>query len=142
MRGGGHSHAGYGVADGALMLDLSAMVSVWVDLARRVATVGGGATWGVVDQATQAAGLAVTGADVSPVGVAGATRLRFLGQVPVGGGPRDAWSAGQRVSGGAVAETIAAPAPACQKHDRARLPFGVQLRDGLRQFPGTSSVAR
>ena len=44
-----------------------------VDPARRVATVSGGATWGVVDQATQAMGLAVTGADVSPVGVGGAT---------------------------------------------------------------------
>jgi FAD/FMN-containing dehydrogenase len=73
VRGGGHNHAGYAVADGALMLDLSAMVSVRVDPARRVATVGGGATWGVVDQATQAAGLAVTGADVSPVGVGGST---------------------------------------------------------------------
>jgi FAD/FMN-containing dehydrogenase len=73
VRGGGHNHAGYAVADGALMLDLSAMVSVRVDGARRVATVSGGATWGVVDQATQAAGLAVTGADVSPVGVGGVT---------------------------------------------------------------------
>ena len=73
VRGGGHNHAGYAVADGALMLDLSALVSVRVDPARRVATVGGGATWGTVDQATQAAGLAVTGADVPPVGVGGAT---------------------------------------------------------------------
>jgi len=44
VRGGGHNHAGYAVADGALMLDLSAMISVQVDPARRVATVGGGAT--------------------------------------------------------------------------------------------------
>ena len=73
VRGGGHNHAGYAVADGVLMLDLSALVSVRVDPARRVATVGGGATWGTVDQATQAAGLAVTGADVPPVGVGGAT---------------------------------------------------------------------
>ena len=73
VRGGGHNHAGWAVADGALMLDLSAMASVRVDPARRVATVSGGATWGVVDQATQAADLAVTGADVSPVGVGGAT---------------------------------------------------------------------
>ena len=73
VRGGGHNHAGYAVADGVLMLDLSALVSVRADAARRVATVGGGATWGTVDQATQAAGLAVTGADVSPVGVGGAT---------------------------------------------------------------------
>ena len=73
VRGGGHNHAGYAVADRALMLDLSALVSVRVDPARRVATVGGGATWAVVDQATQAEGLAVTGADVSPVGVGGST---------------------------------------------------------------------
>ena len=73
VRGGGHNHAGYAVADGALMLDLSAMVSVRVDPARCVATVSGGATWGTVDQATQRAGLAVTGADVSPVGVGGVT---------------------------------------------------------------------
>lgn len=73
VRGGGHSHAGYAVADGALMLDLSAMTAVQVDPDRRTATVGGGATWGMVDQATQAAGLAVTGADVSAVGVAGCT---------------------------------------------------------------------
>jgi len=73
VRGGGHNHAGYAVADGALMLDLSAMVSVRVDPARRAVTVAGGATWGTVDQATQAAGLAVTGADVSAVGVGGST---------------------------------------------------------------------
>jgi len=73
VRGGGHNHAGYAVAGGALMLDLSAMASVRVDPARRVAVVGGGATWGVVDQATQAAGLAVTGVDVPAVGVGGAT---------------------------------------------------------------------
>jgi hypothetical protein len=73
VRGGGHNHAGYAVADGALMLDLFAMTSVRVDPVLRVATVGGGTTWGVVDQATQAAGLAVTGADVSPVGVGGVT---------------------------------------------------------------------
>lgn len=72
VRGGGHSPAGYGVADGALMLDLSALAAVRVDPARRVATVGGGATWGMVDQATQAAGLAVTGADVTQSGWAAA----------------------------------------------------------------------
>ena len=73
VRGGGHNHAGWAVADGALMLDLSGMASVRVDASKRVATVGGGATWRVVDQATQAAGLAVTGANVSAVGVGGST---------------------------------------------------------------------
>jgi FAD/FMN-containing dehydrogenase len=73
VRGGGHNHAGHAIADGALMLDLSAMVGVRLDPTRRVAMVSGGATWGAVNQATQVAGLAVTGADVSRVGVAGAT---------------------------------------------------------------------
>jgi FAD/FMN-containing dehydrogenase len=73
VRGGGHNHAGWAVADGALMLDLSTMTSVRVDPDRRVATVGGGTTWGLVDQVTQPAGLAVTGADVSTVGVGGVT---------------------------------------------------------------------
>lgn len=31
IRGGGHSYAGYGVADGALQIDLGAMNSVTVD---------------------------------------------------------------------------------------------------------------
>jgi len=79
VRGGGHDHAGYAVAHGALMLDLSAMATARVDPARRVAIVGGGATWGTVDEATQAAGLAVTGADVSAVGVGGATLGGGLG---------------------------------------------------------------
>jgi FAD/FMN-containing dehydrogenase len=79
IRGGGHNHAGYAIADGALMLDLSAMASVRFDLIRRVATIGGGATWDAVNQATQVAGLAVTGADVSRVGVAGATLGGGLG---------------------------------------------------------------
>ena len=49
------------------------MNSVQVDAARRVAVVGGGATWGAVDAATQQAGLAGTGADMSAVGVVGCT---------------------------------------------------------------------
>ena len=73
VRGGGHNHAGYAVADGALMLDLSALQAVEVDPLQEIATVGGGATWNIVDQSTQAAGLAVTGADVSGVGVGGCT---------------------------------------------------------------------
>jgi FAD/FMN-containing dehydrogenase len=42
VRGGGHNHAGYAIADGALMLDLSAMDTVRVDPIRQVATVSGG----------------------------------------------------------------------------------------------------
>jgi len=42
IRGGGHSYAGFGVADGALQVDLGAFNSVTVDQGRRVASIGGG----------------------------------------------------------------------------------------------------
>ena len=73
VRAGGHSIAGYGVGDDALMLDLSAMRGVWVDPDARTVRVQGGATWGDVDRETQAFGLAVPGGIVSTTGVAGLT---------------------------------------------------------------------
>jgi FAD/FMN-containing dehydrogenase len=73
VRGGGHSTAGLAVADGALMLDLSAMKNVRVSAPARVAVAAPGLTWGELDAATQAHGLATTGATVGSVGVAGMT---------------------------------------------------------------------
>jgi len=73
VRGGGHSTAGLAVADGALMLDLSAMKAVRIDALARVAVAAPGLTWGELDAATQAHGLATTGATVGSVGVAGMT---------------------------------------------------------------------
>ena len=73
VRGGGHSTAGLAVADGALMLDLSAMKTVRVDPPARIAVADSGLTWGELDAATQAHGLATTGATVSSVGIAGMT---------------------------------------------------------------------
>ena len=73
IRGGGHQVAGSAVIDDGLVIDLSAMDSVEVDAERRVARVGGGATWGDVDRATQRHGLAVTGGEVSTTGVGGFT---------------------------------------------------------------------
>ena len=73
VRAGGHSIAGYGVCDDALMLDLSVMRGVWVDPDARTVRVQGGATWGDVDRETQAFGLAVPGGVVSTTGVAGLT---------------------------------------------------------------------
>lgn len=73
VRGGGHSTAGLAVADGALMLDLSAMKSIRVDAAARVAVAAPGLTWDGLDAATQAHGLAIAGATVGSVGIAGMT---------------------------------------------------------------------
>jgi FAD/FMN-containing dehydrogenase len=79
VRGGGHNVAGTAVTDGGVMVDLSRMRFVEVDPTHRRARVGGGATWGDVDWATQAHGLAVTGGMISTTGVGGLTLGGGLG---------------------------------------------------------------
>src|SRR5690349_19661182 len=71
--GGGHGVTGSAVADGGVCIDLRPMHHVEVDAETRTARVGGGATWGAVDAATQEHGLAVTGGRVSTTGVGGLT---------------------------------------------------------------------
>jgi FAD/FMN-containing dehydrogenase len=73
LRGGGHNIAGLAVADGALMIDLSAMRGVFVDPQRRVARVHPGATLGDVDRETQLHSLAAVLGFVSNTGVTGLT---------------------------------------------------------------------
>jgi FAD/FMN-containing dehydrogenase len=73
VRGGGHNVAGHAVADAGVMIDLSLMNGVRVDPDARRAWVEGGATWGVVDAATQAFGLATPGGLISETGVGGLT---------------------------------------------------------------------
>ena len=73
IRGGGHNGAGFASVDGGLVIDLSAMRGVRVDPEARTVRVAGGCTWGDVDHATHAFGLAVPSGIFSTTGVAGLT---------------------------------------------------------------------
>ena len=73
VRAGGHSVAGLSLCDDGVVLDVRGMADISVDADRRIARIGGGATWADVDRATQAHGLATTGGRVSTTGVAGLT---------------------------------------------------------------------
>jgi len=71
VRAGGHGPDGFAIADDALVIDLTPMRGVAVDARRRRARVQGGATWRDLDAATSPQALAVTGARIPSVGVAG-----------------------------------------------------------------------
>ena len=73
VRGGAHSVPGFGTAEGAVVVDLSAMRGVRVDPDSRTARVEGGATWGDLNAATYPFGLATTGGIISTTGVGGLT---------------------------------------------------------------------
>ncbi|MFQ5551590.1 MAG: FAD-binding oxidoreductase [Gemmatimonadales bacterium] len=79
IRGGGHSVPGFGTIDDGLVIDLSKINNVQVDPDKKVARVGGGATWGGVDHATYHFGLATPGGIISTTGVGGLTLGGGLG---------------------------------------------------------------
>ncbi|HWV35241.1 MAG TPA: FAD-binding oxidoreductase, partial [Thermomicrobiales bacterium] len=71
VRAGGHSVPGFSTNDDGMVIDLAPMRNVHIDPARKVATVGGGATWGDVDHAAWSFGLVTPGGVVSTTGVTG-----------------------------------------------------------------------
>ena len=73
VRGGGHSAPGFGTNDGGLVLDLSGLRGIRVDPASRTARAEGGCTWGDLDHAAHAFGLATPGGTVSTTGIGGLT---------------------------------------------------------------------
>ena len=86
VRGGGHSVAGHGSADGALSVSLAGMRGVSVDADRRLVHAAGGAQWLDVDTATTAHGLAVPGGTFVDTGIGGLTLGGGLGWLnPIAG---------------------------------------------------------
>src|SRR6202011_6116415 len=71
--GGGHGVTGSAVVDAGVCIDLRAMKGIDVDASARTVRAEGGLTWGELDAATQAEGLAVTGGRVSTTGIGGLT---------------------------------------------------------------------
>jgi FAD/FMN-containing dehydrogenase len=73
IRSGGHNAGGLGICDDGLVIDLGLMKYTRVDPAARTVTAGGGCTWGDVDHATHAFGLATPSGIISTTGVGGLT---------------------------------------------------------------------
>jgi FAD/FMN-containing dehydrogenase len=81
VRGGGHNAGGLGVWDDAIVVDLSLRRGVRVDPVTGTVRVDGGATWGDVDHATHAFGLAVPCGIIASTGVGGLTLGGGLGNL-------------------------------------------------------------
>jgi FAD/FMN-containing dehydrogenase len=73
VRGGGHNAAGFGVWDGALVIDLSLLRSTTVNPRSHTVRADAGCTWGDIDHATVAFGMATPSGFLSSTGVAGLT---------------------------------------------------------------------
>jgi FAD/FMN-containing dehydrogenase len=73
IRSGGHNAAGLGVCDDGLVIDLAGIKSTRVDPAKRTVTAGAGCTWGDIDHATHAFGMATPSGIISTTGVGGLT---------------------------------------------------------------------
>ncbi len=73
VRGGGHNAAGLAVADDALVIDLSLLRSTTVSPEDHTVRADAGCTWGDIDHATAAFGMATPSGFLASTGVAGLT---------------------------------------------------------------------
>lgn len=73
VRGGAHSYRGTAITNGGVMIDLSGINTVSVDPDAKRVRVGGGATLGILDAATQEHGLAMPAGVISSTGIGGLT---------------------------------------------------------------------
>jgi FAD/FMN-containing dehydrogenase len=86
VRGGSHSAPGFGTNDGGVVIDLSPMKGIRVDPRARTVRAEGGCTWGDLNHATHAFGLATTGGIISTTGIAGLTLGGGIGYLARGCG--------------------------------------------------------
>ncbi|MCY7369722.1 MAG: FAD-binding oxidoreductase [Polaromonas sp.] len=73
VRGGGHNGGGLGSCDDGMVIDLGRLRGLRVDPAAHSVRAEGGCTWGEVDHATHAFGLATPSGVISTTGVGGLT---------------------------------------------------------------------
>src|SRR5215472_10754119 len=73
VRGGGHNAGGLGVGDDDLVIDLSQIRSTTVNPEQHTVRADPGCTWGDVDHATVAFGMATPSGFIASTGVAGLT---------------------------------------------------------------------
>lgn len=73
VRSGGHNAGGMGICEDGVVIDLSGIKYTLVDPVARTVVAGGGCTWGDIDHATHAFGMATPGGVISTTGVGGLT---------------------------------------------------------------------
>lgn len=73
VRSGGHNGPGLSLVDDGLVIDLSEMNGIRVDADTQTVSVEAGCTWGDVDHATHAFGMATVSGIISTTGVGGLT---------------------------------------------------------------------
>ncbi len=86
VRGGGHNVAGLGTCDNGMVIDLKRLKGIRIHPESATLQAGGGCTWGDLDHATHAFGLAVPGGVVSTTGIAGLTLGGGMGHLTRRGG--------------------------------------------------------